>query len=129
MAKVRSAKGEVVDFDLLKIKNKLQSKDKTSDVQMRERYIEVKRRRNPKRSVSDLVAEQQANEAAFREKMEKSKSGGKGKPKSTPEPTATEAQRKSRSRIVKSKKAEEAETPDVNAEPEPHEDDNQETEE
>lgn len=104
MAKVRSAKGEVVDFDLLKIKNKLQNKDKTEDVKMRERYIEVKRRRNPKRSVSDLVAEQKANEAAFREKME-SKSGKKTK--KTPEPTA--APRKGRSRIVKSKKAEEDE--------------------
>lgn len=49
MAKTRSAKGEIVDFDLLKIRQKLQQKPITLDVKAREDFIDKKiRRRNRK---------------------------------------------------------------------------------
>ncbi len=49
MAKTRSAKGEIVDFDLLKIRQKLQQKPASVDVKAREDFIDKKiRRRNRK---------------------------------------------------------------------------------
>lgn len=77
MGKTRSIKGEIVDFDLLKVKRRMENRDKPDSVQMREEYIEIRRRRNPRRNVSDLVSEQRQNEAVAREKIQQSKENSK----------------------------------------------------
>jgi len=45
MARARSAKGVLIDFDLLKIRQKLQAKPITVDVKAREDFIDKKLRR------------------------------------------------------------------------------------
>ena len=47
--KTRSAKGEVIDFDLLKIKAQIASAPKPTDVRKREDFIDKKLRRRVKR--------------------------------------------------------------------------------
>jgi len=47
--KTRSAKGEIIDFDLLKIKAQIASTPKTTDVKKREDFIDKKLRRRVKR--------------------------------------------------------------------------------
>jgi len=47
--KTRSAKGEIIDFDLLKIKAQIASTPKTTDVKKREDFIDRKLRRRVKR--------------------------------------------------------------------------------
>jgi predicted phage gp36 major capsid-like protein len=66
-------RGEVVDFDLIKIKQKIENRDKPDSVNMREKYIDIRRRRNPRRNVSDLVNEQQKNMEDAKEKIRKSR--------------------------------------------------------
>lgn len=61
MARTRSAKGEIVDFDLLKIRQKLQEKPISLDVQAREDFIDKKLRRRIRKvkqatAVADSVA-------------------------------------------------------------------------
>lgn len=71
--KTRSIKGETIDFDLMKIKQNIEDREKPKDVEMREKYIDIRRRRNPRRNVSDLVDEQQQNQEDARAKIKKSK--------------------------------------------------------
>ena len=73
MGKQRSIRGEIVDFDLMKVKSRIESGSKPNDVEMREKYIDIRRRRNPRRNVSDLVREQQKNANDAREKIRISK--------------------------------------------------------
>jgi hypothetical protein len=47
--KIRSAKGELVDFDLLKIKEQISSSPPPQDVRMRQDYIEKRLRRRLKK--------------------------------------------------------------------------------
>lgn len=47
--KTRSAKGEMVDFDLLKIKSQIASTPKPTDVQKREDFIDKKLRRRARK--------------------------------------------------------------------------------
>ena len=47
--KTRSAKGEVIDFDLLKIKAQIASAPKPTDVRKREDFIDKKLRRRTKK--------------------------------------------------------------------------------
>jgi len=49
MGKVRSARGELVDFDLLRIKAQIASSPKTTDVKARENFIDQKFKRRLKR--------------------------------------------------------------------------------
>lgn len=56
--KVISAKGEVVDFDLLKIKQKITDSPKSVDVVARERFID-KRRRRTSRKIDEMLAQQE----------------------------------------------------------------------
>lgn len=50
MAKpVRSARGEIVDFDLLRIKQQIASAPKTTNVKAREDFIDAKLKRRVKR--------------------------------------------------------------------------------
>ena len=113
--KSRSIRGEVVDFDLMKVKQKIEPEAKPDDVKMREKYIDIRRRRNPRRNVSDLVNEQRQNELEAREKIAQSKADKEARlaaqaveendspdtevsPEATPTPTA---KRTSRKKIVK----------------------------
>lgn len=108
MSKTRSIKGEIVDFDLLKIKQNMERKDKPEDVAMRERHIDIKRRRNPRRNVSDLIVEQERNrddianrlkvakankkieaEAAEKAEKEDDKASTKRSPSPSPSPSAS----------------------------------------
>lgn len=116
MGKTRSIRGEIVDFDILKVKQQMEKRDKPNDVEMREKYIDIKKRRNPRRSVSDLVKEQNRNELDVREKLRAAKEAkkleqkddSKDKEEKKPSPTATptETKRTSRKKIVRSKKSE-----------------------
>lgn len=59
MAKQRSAKGEVVDFDLMRIKRQFATAPKTVDVQNREEFINKKlkrKTRKAKAAISNLVS-------------------------------------------------------------------------
>jgi hypothetical protein len=55
--KVRSAKGAVVDFDLMRIKSQIAASPKTNAVKKRETFIDKKRRKNSN-VMSQLVDEQ-----------------------------------------------------------------------
>lgn len=56
MAKtVRSARGEVVDFDLLRIKQQMASAPKTTNVKAREDFIDQKLKRRIKKLNRDIV--------------------------------------------------------------------------
>jgi len=61
--KGRSARGEVVDFDILAIKAKLENVNKPVEVKEREDFIasKNKRKRSPKKKV-DVVAEESVEE-------------------------------------------------------------------
>ncbi len=48
--KVRSAKGEMVDFDLLKIKEQIASAPPTTDVQARQNFVDKRLRRRVKKA-------------------------------------------------------------------------------
>ena len=115
--KARSIRGEVVDFDLMKVKQKIEPSAKPDSVEMREKYIDIRRRRNPRRNVSDLVDEQRQNEIEAREKIAQSKANREAKLAATEveetveqaeevsvEATPTpEAKRTSRRKVVKRK--------------------------
>lgn len=118
--KVRSIKGELVDFDLLRVKQQIEGIDKPDSVEMREKYIDIRRRRNPRRNVADLVNEQRQNEQDAREKIRKSKEAKANSTKATevpeetvaatveptPDVTSTPAKRTKR-KVVKRSKTEE----------------------
>jgi len=52
---VRNAKGAIVDFDLLKIKNQIASAPKTTSVKAREDFIDQKFKRRLKRLKRDIT--------------------------------------------------------------------------
>ena len=60
--KVRSAKGQVIDFDLLRIKQQLGEAPTPANVQARQDFIDQKMRRRVKR-VKDKLAEAKKNPA------------------------------------------------------------------
>ncbi len=62
---VKSMRGEVVNFDLAEIKNKIQSEPEPEASKQRARFIDSKRRRT-RRKTDELLAEQQNNAAAVR---------------------------------------------------------------
>lgn len=58
MAKpVRSAKGELVDFDLLKIKQQMSATPKSAPVQARENFIDQRFKRRLKRSKAPVIVD------------------------------------------------------------------------
>ena len=57
MAKVISAKGEEVDFDLLKIKQQIAGAPKSITVKARENYIDQKFKRRLKRQIETVKQE------------------------------------------------------------------------
>lgn len=58
--KVRSAKGQTIDFDLLRIKQQLGDAPKPANVQARQDFIDQKMRRRVKK-VKDSIAEAKKN--------------------------------------------------------------------
>lgn len=64
MSVVRSAKGKIVDFGLLRIKQTMQNAIKPESVEEREEVIESKRRRTKKRTSPNesIVDESSVNE-------------------------------------------------------------------
>ena len=119
---VRSIRGEIVDFDLLKVKQQIEDRKKPDSVELREKYIDIRRRRNPRRNVSDLVNEQRQNEQDARDRIRKSKearelaiknSAIEETPSETEElvlaaaPTPTPEVKKSTRKVVKRAKSEE----------------------
>lgn len=59
---VRSAKGETVDFDLLKIKSQIASAPKTTSVQAREDFIDQKFKRRLKKLKREVAKKVQTAE-------------------------------------------------------------------
>lgn len=59
---VRSARGVLVDFNLLKIRNQIASAPKTTSVQAREDFIDQKFRRRLKRAKKDVSTSAQVSE-------------------------------------------------------------------
>lgn len=57
MAKVRSARGEVIDFDLLKIKAQIASTPKPATVKAREDFIDKKFKRRVRKLKKDIVTQ------------------------------------------------------------------------
>jgi len=61
MAKlVRSAKGQMVDFELLKMKEALSTNPTTVEVKSRERFIENKMKRKLKKAQNKMLEDQKA---------------------------------------------------------------------
>lgn len=63
MASVKSARGELVDFDLLKIRNQMAAAPKPTSVQAREEFVDAKLRRRLKTlttTVQQTAAQQPA---------------------------------------------------------------------
>lgn len=65
--KVRTAKGKIIDFDLLKIKEQMVDAPKPSNVQARQDFIDQKMRRRVKK-VKDALAEAKKNPTVKPEK-------------------------------------------------------------
>lgn len=62
MAIVKSAKGAMVDFDLLKIKEQIAAAPKTTNVQAREDFIDRKFKRRLKKLTDDVIDNQSAGD-------------------------------------------------------------------
>lgn len=71
--KVQSIKGQEVDFDLFEIKAQISNTPKTSDVLMRETYIDIKRRRPSRKSMAQLLADQEKNKSMVSESIKNQK--------------------------------------------------------
>lgn len=59
--KVRSLRGEVVDFDLFQIKSRIMQAPVTNDTKQREQYISKRRRRVMRSKLDDIVANNAPN--------------------------------------------------------------------
>ncbi|QDJ96420.1 hypothetical protein Xoosp13_234 [Xanthomonas phage Xoo-sp13] len=68
--KVKSVRGEIVDFDLMDIKNRIMNAPTPDTVTQRERFIDKKRRRGSRKKADEILAKQQTNEASVRAAME-----------------------------------------------------------
>ena len=71
--KVKSIKGDVVDFDLFLVKEQIGKTPKTDEVLQRERYVDVKRRRATRKDINQLLAEQNKNKRRAQKALEESK--------------------------------------------------------
>ena len=65
MTTARSARGDLVDFDLLRIKSTMAAVPITDNVNKRERFINKKRRRGLKRKVDELAQAKRLEETNF----------------------------------------------------------------
>jgi len=61
MSKITSMRGETVDFDLLQIKQQMDTTP-TEEIRLREKFIDSRRRRGTKRNIKEMVAQQQSSQ-------------------------------------------------------------------
>jgi hypothetical protein len=66
---VYSIRNELVDFDVFEIKKQISEAPKSSDVLMREKYVDIKRKRSPRKRIEKLVAEQDKNKLMVRTRL------------------------------------------------------------
>lgn len=66
--KVRSIKGEIVNFDLSNIKDQISNKAPTTDVKNREKYIFSKRRRGSKKAINKALDDNAPQKSTSKEK-------------------------------------------------------------
>lgn len=85
--KTNSMRGEVVDFDLLAIKEQINGSPTTETIQNRERFIDLKRRRGTKRKLQDMLAEQEASQRSVTESL--ANKTADAEPSALPEPKRT----------------------------------------
>jgi hypothetical protein len=76
--KTKSARGEMVDFDLLQVKSKIQEADKPLDVKTREDFVHLKRKRRGSSKISEMIKKQsekleQEKEKEMEEKREQAR--------------------------------------------------------
>jgi predicted homoserine dehydrogenase-like protein len=71
--KAKSIRGEVVDFDLAEIKNKILNSPTPDVVQQRERFIDKRRRRSSRKKIDEMMLQQEQNESAVRIAMKEAK--------------------------------------------------------
>jgi len=110
--KVRSIKGDVVDFDLFEVKKQIGEKPVSTDVENRERFVFSKRRRGSKRAVESLLKDQKVKEAKVRHamksaefaKQKRAEQAGSATPEETKEVKSKSPEPTPRRRIVKKKK-------------------------
>lgn len=98
--KVKSIKGETVDFDLFDVKRQIGQKPPTTDVKSREEFIFSKRKRGSKRAVNALLKNKEPQPTGNEVKAEDT---NVVEPSSTPAVTPP-SETKPRRRIVKKKK-------------------------
>ena len=67
--KVRSMKGETVDFDLFRIKEQISKSNKSEEAVAREQFVYSKRRRGSKRTVDNMRRDQEASTAKVKESL------------------------------------------------------------
>jgi hypothetical protein len=67
--KVRSAKGEMVDFDLFAIKEQIANKNKSKDAVNREEFVYSKRRRGSKRTLDEMKRAQDTSTASAKDAL------------------------------------------------------------
>ena len=69
--KVRSMRGEIVDFDLFDIKQQMDSAPATEEIKQRERFIDAKRKRGTRRKLQEMLAQQQVSQSTIKRALEK----------------------------------------------------------
>lgn len=69
--KVRSMRGETVDFDLFDIKAQMDSAPPTEEIKQRERFIDAKRKRGTRRKLQEMLAQQQVSQNTVKRALEK----------------------------------------------------------
>lgn len=67
--KVMSNRGEMVDFDLLRMKSEMSGVPKTIEVVNREKFIDKKRRKGSSRKIKDMVKSQAENQRYVAENL------------------------------------------------------------
>jgi hypothetical protein len=83
--KTNSMRGEVVDFDLLAIKEQINGSPVTETIQNREKFIDLKRRRGTKRKLQDMLAEQEVSQRSVTESLA-NKNSGEAEPSAASDP-------------------------------------------
>lgn len=110
--KVQSIRGETVDFDLIDIKNRIMKAPTPDSVQQRERFIDKRRRRNSRKRVDEMIAQQQLNEASVRTALDEQRQRNEDEKKSRPHVVVSDT-------VVTATQTEEAEATEVGTEAKP----------
>ena len=67
--KTKSARGELVDFDLLQVKSKIQEADKPLEVKTREDFVHMKRKRRGSSKITEMIRKESEHADAERQKV------------------------------------------------------------